>query len=71
MADGSQLYWEASGNPHGAPLVWLHGDPGSGLLSGGYRRIADPDDWLIIGLDQRGCGRSRPLASEPASTDQR
>ncbi len=66
MADGSQLYWEASGNPRGAPLVWLHGGPGTGLQGGGYRRTANPDDWLIIALDQRGCGRSRPLATEPA-----
>lgn len=65
MEDGSQLHWEASGNPGGAPLVWLHGGPGSGLRSGGYRRTANPHDWLIIGLDQRGCGRSRPLATDP------
>lgn len=66
VADGSRLYWEASGNPHGAPIVWLHGGPGSGLRGGGYRRTANPNDWVIIGLDQRGCGRSRPLATEPA-----
>lgn len=65
MADGSQLYWEASGNADGAPLVWLHGGPGTGLHGGGYRRTANPNDWLILGLDQRGCGRSRPLATEP------
>lgn len=64
MSDGSQLHWETSGNPDGAPLLWLHGGPGSGLRGGGYRRTADPKDWLIIGVDQRGCGRSRPLATE-------
>ncbi len=65
MADGSQLHWEVSGNPDGAPLLWLHGGPGAGLRSGGYRRTANPEDWLIVGVDQRGCGRSRPLATEP------
>lgn len=32
--------------------------------SGAYKRQPDPDKWLIVGLDQRGCGRSRPLANE-------
>ena len=65
VRDGAQIYWETSGSPGGVPLVWLHGGPGSGLGSGGYRRAPDPDQWLIVGLDQRACGRSRPLATEP------
>ncbi|GAB3653926.1 alpha/beta fold hydrolase [Nocardioides korecus] len=63
--DGAELYWESSGNPDGLPLVWLHGGPGGGLGSGGYRRSPDPARWRIIGLDQRACGRSRPLVSDP------
>ena len=62
--DGNQLYWETSGNPEGKPVVHLHGGPGSGLGSGGYRRNFDPDRHLIIGIDQRGCGRSRPLVGD-------
>ena len=65
VRDGTQLYWETSGNPDGTPMVWLHGGPGAGLRSGGYRRAPDPTRWLIVGLDQRACGRSRPLATEP------
>ncbi len=65
VRDGAQIYWETSGNPDGVPMLWLHGGPGTGLLSGGYRRAPDPDQWLIVGLDQRACGRSRPLATEP------
>lgn len=63
LRDGAEVYWEVSGNPDGAPLLWLHGGPGTGLGSGGYKRQPDPEKWLLIGLDQRGCGRSRPLAN--------
>jgi proline iminopeptidase len=62
--DGNQIYWEASGNPAGKPVLYLHGGPGSGLGSGGYRRNYDPYRYLIIGIDQRGCGRSRPLVTD-------
>lgn len=61
VSDGNEIYWETSGNPNGVPLLYLHGGPGSGLGRGGYRRRADPSRYLIVGIDQRGCGRSRPL----------
>lgn len=56
-----QLHWEVSGNPQGIPVVWLHGGPGSSA-SPLHRRFFDPDRFLIIQYDQRGCGKS--LASE-------
>ena len=59
---GNQIYWETSGNRAGKPVLYLHGGPGSGLGSGGYRRNYDPQRHLIVGIDQRGCGRSRPRA---------
>src|SRR5688500_16905403 len=65
LDDGSQLYWEESGNPIGKPMIWLHGGPGSGLDAGEHRRRLDPTVWRIIGIDQRACGRSRPLVGEP------
>ena len=65
--DGHQLYWETSGNPAGKPAVYLHGGPGAGMTSG-YRRRFDPDRYLIVGIDQRGCGRSRPLVTADLST---
>lgn len=66
--DGSELYWETSGNPMGRAALYLHGGPGSGLGDGGYRRRFDPAKYRIVGLDQRGCGRSTPLASESLDT---
>ncbi|AJC21069.1 prolyl aminopeptidase [Pandoraea pulmonicola] len=59
----NEIYWEASGNPKGKPALYLHGGPGSGLDSGSYRRMFDPQSYYLIGIEQRGCGRSRPLAT--------
>lgn len=59
---GADVYWEASGNLDGIPVLFLHGGPGSGLGNGGYRRRFDPEQHLIVGFDQRGCGRSTPWA---------
>jgi proline iminopeptidase len=62
--DGHSVYWEACGNPDGRPALFLHGGPGSGC-SAGQRRFFDPDRYRIVLFDQRGAGRSRPLADEP------
>jgi proline iminopeptidase len=62
VGDGHVLYWETCGNPAGTPALWLHGGPGSGC-SAGTRRSFDPAAYRIVLFDQRGCGRSRPLAT--------
>lgn len=64
VGDGHSIYWEESGNPLGVPVLVLHGGPGSGSTPGG-RRNWDPSKYRIVQLDQRNCGRSRPLASDP------
>ena len=64
VVDGNEIYWETSGNPDGKPALYLHGGPGSGLRSGSYRRHFDPQKYRIVGIDQRGCGRSRPLTTD-------
>ena len=55
------MYWEESGRAEGLPVVVLHGGRGSGS-SPRQRRYFDPDVYRIILLDQRGAGRSTPLA---------
>jgi proline iminopeptidase len=55
------LYWEQCGNPDGVPVIVLHGGPGQGA-NPMLRRFFDPDFYRIILFDQRGCGRSEPLA---------
>ncbi|MDP9366797.1 MAG: prolyl aminopeptidase [Chloroflexota bacterium] len=66
VGDGNDIYWEASGNPDGKPALHLHGGPGSGIMTG-YRRRFDPDTFLVVSFEQRGCGRSRPLVTDPAA----
>ena len=59
VGDGHSIYYEQCGNPHGAPVIFLHGGPGSGC-NPGQRRFFDPSFYRIILFDQRGCGRSLP-----------
>jgi proline iminopeptidase len=64
VSDGHILYWETVGNPAGTAAVYLHGGPGGGSTPGA-RRNFDPSGFRAVLFDQRGCGRSRPLASGP------
>ncbi|MDO8827415.1 prolyl aminopeptidase [Methylophaga sp.] len=54
-----EVYFEQCGNPHGIPVIFLHGGPGSGCRSQ-HRCYFDPERYHIILFDQRGCGRSLP-----------
>jgi proline iminopeptidase len=66
VGDGHRIYWECCGNPDGTPALFLHGGPGSGC-SEGQRRLFDPQVYRAVLFDQRGSGRSRPLAEDPDS----
>ena len=54
-----EIYYEVCGNPDGKPVFVLHGGPG-GSISPYMRRFFNPDRFLIVLHDQRGCGKSRP-----------
>jgi len=60
--DTHEIYIEECGNPHGVPVVFLHGGPGSGCEPW-HRQFFDPTRYRMVLFDQRGCGRSRPHAS--------
>lgn len=62
--DGNSIYWETAGNPAGKPALVIHGGPGAGSTPT-LRRFFDPEQYRIVQFDQRGCGRSRPHASDP------
>jgi proline iminopeptidase len=64
VGDGQQLYWEECGTSSGKPVVFLHGGPGGGIQPTS-RRLFDPARYRVVLFDQRGCGQSRPHASEP------
>jgi len=55
------IHFEEYGNPHGKPLVFLHGGPGGGTEPF-YHRHFDPKTWRIVLHDQRGCGKSIPFS---------
>ena len=66
VGDGHRIYWECCGNPAGKPALFLHGGPGSGATPG-QRRFFDPKAYRAVLFDQRGSGRSRPVAEEAAA----
>ena len=66
VGDGNLVYWETCGNPDGKPAVLVHGGPGQGSAPN-MRRGFDPDRYRAVLFDQRGCGRSTPHASDPAT----
>jgi len=63
------MHWETCGNPNGVPLVFLHGGPGGGCLPH-HRRYYDSAFWNIVVYDQRGAGRSTPVAELTDNTTQ-
>ncbi len=60
LDDIHTMYWEVSGNPRGASVIFLHGGPGAGTTAT-HRRFFDPAHYRIVLFDQRGAGRSLPL----------
>ncbi|MGC0366240.1 proline iminopeptidase [Rhodococcus sp. 27YEA15] len=64
VGDSQSVYWESVGAASGVPVLYLHGGPGSGCTIGA-RRFFDPERCRAVLFDQRGTGRSRPLADNP------
>lgn len=67
--DFHEIYWEQSGNPKGAPVIFVHGGPGAGA-GPIHRRFFDPEHYRIVIFDQRGSGRSRPIGEIRENTTQ-
>lgn len=58
-----EVYWEEHGRADGEPVMFLHGGPG-GACSPELARFFDPARYRVVLFDQRGCGKSRPSASD-------
>jgi proline iminopeptidase len=62
-----RIHVQECGNPHGIPVLFVHGGPGGGCAPY-HRHYFDPQRYRIILFDQRGCGRSVPHAELEANT---
>lgn len=69
VSGGHELHVEEAGNPNGIPVLVVHGGPGSGC-DDQDRRFFDAERYHIILFDQRGAGRSTPLAGLQQNTTQ-
>jgi proline iminopeptidase len=69
VSDLHEIYYELCGNPEGKPVFVLHGGPG-GSCSPTMRRFFNPEKFLIVLHDQRGCGKSKPFAEIRENTTQ-
>ncbi len=69
VSDIHEIYYELCGNPEGNPVFVIHGGPGIGC-SPYMRRFFNPDKFLIVLHDQRGCGKSKPNAELRENTTQ-
>jgi proline iminopeptidase len=67
VGDGHRIHVEECGVAAGAPVVFLHGGPGSGCKPY-HRQFFDPGRWRIVLFDQRGAGRSTPAGATRANT---
>ena len=67
VSDIHEIYVEEYGNPHGIPMLFLHGGPGAGTSSI-YQKFFDPKKYHLIMFDQRGCGKSKPYGETKENT---
>jgi len=69
VSDIHKIRYALYGNPTGRPVFFLHGGPGGGSDDEDARWF-DPDKYLIVTHDQRGSGKSLPLAEIKNNTSQ-
>lgn len=64
-----KIWFQEYGNPKGLPIVAVHGGPGGGTHPLDYR-FFNPEIYRIIVFDQRGSGRSVPVAETKENSTQ-
>lgn len=63
VGDGHEIYFEQVGRPEGAPIVYMHGGPGSGCTLGSRANFDERRHRAVL-FDQRAAGRSTPHAAD-------
>lgn len=69
VSETHTIFYALYGNPHGIPIVFLHGGPGGGC-NDTMAQFFDPSRWNVIMLDQRGAMRSQPFGCMEDNTPQ-
>ncbi len=69
VSDIHTIHYALYGNLKGKPVFFLHGGPGGGCNDEDARWF-DPFNYLIVTHDQRGSGKSTPLAEIKENTSQ-
>lgn len=64
-----RVYYEHYGKKDGKPVIVLHGGPGGGT-NPGMATFFNPDVYHVILFDQRGAGKSTPVAELRENTTQ-
>ncbi|KAL7420273.1 hypothetical protein Q5752_005242 [Cryptotrichosporon argae] len=61
VSDLHSLYYMQCGNPHGKPVIFLHGGPG-GSIADTDTQYFNPAVYRVVLFSQRGAGKSEPTA---------
>ncbi len=61
VPDGRTVGFATYGSPHGVPVIWCHGGPGSRLDPVHWDVEAAEANLLVVGIDRPGYGVSTPL----------
>jgi proline iminopeptidase len=69
VSDIHEIYYQVCGNPKGKPVIVLHGGPGFGCYPR-LRQYFNPEKFMVVLHDQRGCARSRPAGELRENTTQ-
>ena len=67
VGEHHSIHYALYGNPAGDPVFFLHGGPGCGCFPDDTQWF-NPEKYLIVLHDQRGSGKSRPLAEIKENT---
>lgn len=69
VSDIHTISFTTYGNSKGIPVIYVHGGPGGGTRPS-MARFFNPRKYYVILVDQRGCGRSKPLGELRENTTQ-